>query len=104
MNKLKLILASFWVSLLFTNGIFAKILLCDVNVKDKVCKNVTKSADYRADISPLPQPTIVSSTINILDVLKLDKEKQTLALKLKLRLFWNDPQLHVHKSNEQGSK
>ena len=82
----------------------AKVLLCDSKIEDKVCKNVSNVAKYRVDISPLPLPTPVRIDTNILDILKVDKTKQTLIIKLKLRLSWTDPQLGVYKSPEQLSK
>lgn len=86
-----------WISALST-PIFASIHLCNAGIQSKVCKQVKKEEDYVREIAPFPQPTAVKVTLNILDILDVNENEQTMTLFIKLRLYWIDKQLSLNKT------
>ncbi len=82
----------------------AKIFTCKNSTPSKVCKDVDNEADYVAENPPLPLPTRVDIVVNVIEILQVNKEKQTVTLKLKLSLFWVDKRLTVNRSNDDVQK
>lgn len=83
---------------------FAGIGLCNTGIQSKVCKQVEKEDDYVIENAPLPYPTGVKVDVNILDILNVDENEQTMTLYIKVRLYWIDKSLTVNKSENDIQK
>lgn len=78
---------------------WASIGLCKSGTIAKVCKLVDKLDDYIAENSPAPLPTTVKVDLQILDILDVDQDAQTITLQTKVQLVWIDNMLRVNRSD-----
>ena len=90
--------------LLMTFCICKGIVPCKDSVQSKVCFLVDKIEDYVSTNNPEPFPTLVDTFLSIIDVIRVDEERQTVTLLLKMQLSWYDLRLDVDRSNEDTEK
>ena len=69
---------------------------CNVNPNiTKLCK---KFADYRANLTPRPWPTIIIPTVDLKSVIDVDENKKTMTVYLFLVTCWFDHEISVSKN------
>lgn len=82
-----------WFSVHFVGG---TILNCNKLVQSQICKNGSELEDFLS--APHPYPAKVNITANIIDIISLDEEAQTVTMQMKLIFEWVDTRLGVNKS------
>ena len=93
---------TWFLSLLVCHGSFGKVVPCSSAVANQVCKAGDPLQDYLS--TPLPLPALVNITVNVIDILKVNEETQTVQLQLKLVIEWFDDRLDVIRSAEDIAK
>ena len=83
----------------FCNAI---VLPCKESVESKLCLLVDKVDEYVTTKSPDPIPTLINSTVTIIDVTEVDEEKKTATLVMKINLEWFDFKLDVKRSKKEN--
>ena len=81
--------------------IFGAFPRCKDGIQSKVC---TTQDEYIVENEPFPIPVQVNLTVNIIDILDVDEEAQTVTVQLKTRLNWIDDRLSVNRSENDISK
>ena len=90
--------------LLMTFCICKGIAPCKVSVQSKVCFLVDKIEDYVSTNNPEPFPTLVETFLSIIDVIRVDEDRQTVSVLMKMRLSWHDLRLDVNRTKEHTEK
>lgn len=90
--------------LTFTKASIASIDLCNTGIQSKVCKLVETLDDYIAETPPTPFPALVSTVINIIDVIHVDEDEQTVTMQIRVTLSWNEYRLSVNRTQADIEK
>ena len=80
------------------------IVPCKDSVQSKVCFLVDKIEDYVSTNNPEPFPTLVETFLSIIDVIRVDEDRQTVSVLMKMRLHWHDLRLDVNRTKEHTEK
>ena len=92
------------IILVMTFGFCKGIVPCKDSVQSKVCFLVDKIEDYVSTNNPEPFPTLVETFLSIIDVIRVDEDRQTVSVLMKMRLQWHDLRLDVNRTKEHTEK
>lgn len=87
---------------ILTSSIECAVLNCDEGVLGQVCKNGSRLTDFFN--APAPFPTRVNLTLNIIDIIALDEEAQTITMQMKFIFQWVDKRLGVSRTPYEEEK
>ena len=87
--------------LILTHLASCSLEFCSDGVKSQICKVGDKLQDYK--VAPKPFPALVNVTINIISILDVNEEEQTVSLQMKMKLTWSESRLKVFPKQEDSN-